>query len=89
MFVGHSLGGGLASAAAGRTGLDAITFNAAGVSKTYRGAPGKIVANYIRGDILSFLQDISPLPNAAGSRVSFSGRGGMLMRHSISQYTNR
>lgn len=67
----------------------AITFNAAGLSKTYRGSPGKIVANYIRGDILNFMQDISPLPDAAGTRVSFSGRGEMLVRHGSGQFTNR
>ena len=34
-FVGHSLGGGLASAASRATGCDAITFNAAALHETY------------------------------------------------------
>nr|WP_281375573.1 RHS repeat-associated core domain-containing protein [Haloferula luteola] len=88
-FVGHSLGGGLASAAAGATGGCAITFNSAGVSGTYRGSPGLITANFIRGDILSVGQDFSPLPNAAGSRVPFSGTGGPINRHFIRQFTQR
>ena len=85
-FVGHSLGGGLATAAAGATGLDAITFNAAGVSSTYLGTPGNITAHYIRGDILSMAQDFSPLPNASGNRISYPGKGNPKERHMLYQF---
>jgi pimeloyl-ACP methyl ester carboxylesterase len=70
VFVGHSLGGGLASAAAYATGGDATTFNAAGLSYEYQqGTPGTIRAHYIVGDIVSMSQDLSTLPSAAGQRI--------------------
>ena len=68
-MTGHSLGGGLASAAALASGRNAQTFNAAGLSdatinqaNTIRqtagaGGPGDIRAYYVRGEILSLLQD--------------------------------
>ncbi|WP_333572812.1 lipase family protein [Sphingomonas sp.] len=65
-ITGHSLGGGLASAAAVASGRDAQTFNAAGLSdatvrqaEAIRGsAPApKIAAFYVRGEILSAIQD--------------------------------
>lgn len=74
ILTGHSLGGGEASAASYATGLDAITFNAAGLSSRYsKGKSGEITAHFIRGDILSTLQDFSPLANAAGNRHGHSG----------------
>jgi hypothetical protein len=88
-FVGHSLGGGLASAAAYATGGNAVTFNAAGLSWRYRigtPGPGRITANYIRGDILSLGQDFTILPSAAGERLSFAGSGGVLARHGWAQF---
>ncbi len=85
-FVGHSLGGGLASAAAGATGGTAITFNAAGLSSTYSGSPGNVTAYYIRGDILSTAQDFSPLRNAIGMRIGSSGSGGPISRHLLYQF---
>ena len=83
-FVGHSLGGGLASAAAFATGGRAITFNAAGLHSRYRtGVPGEIRAHYIRGDPLSVLQDRIPfLPEAAGARIEHSFPYSGLGRHS-------
>jgi hypothetical protein len=86
IFVGHSLGGGLASAAAGATGGSAITFNAAGLGSTYRGHPGSIAAGYIRGDILSQGQDFTFLSNAAGTRNSFPGHGNPIDRHGWKQF---
>lgn len=87
LFTGHSLGGGLASAAAVGTGGRAITFNAAGLhSATVSGSHGGIRAHYIRGDWLSTLQDFTPLPNAAGTRISHPGRGGALARHGLDQF---
>lgn len=64
-FVGHSLGGGLASAASGASGLPAQTFNSAGLSNgTLSGldyADQSLVnATYVVGDVLSGLQDRVP-----------------------------
>lgn len=65
-ITGHSLGGGLASAAALACGRDAQTFNAAGLSdatirqaQAVRGAvpAPRIAAFYVRGEILSAIQD--------------------------------
>lgn len=76
-FVGHSLGGGLASAAAIVANVDATTFNAAGLhSSTTVDAHGigtgnadnLIDAYYVGGEILSTAQDTSPLPDAVGRR---------------------
>ena len=75
-FTGHSLGGGLASLAGLTAGEHTITFNSSGLSsgtlsryKVSRGsANGLIDAYYLRGEILSTLQDHSPLPKAVGTR---------------------
>lgn len=69
-FVGHSLGGGMASAASGASGLPAQTFNSAGLSNnTLSGldyADQSLVnATYVVGDILSRLQDNVPGMNEA------------------------
>lgn len=68
-FTGHSLGGGLASAGALAAGRDGTTFNAAGLhARTIDGAAQirlaagigaapDVHAFYVRGDILSALQD--------------------------------
>lgn len=68
-LTGHSLGGGLASAAAIASGRNAVTFNAAGLSdstissatqlRTQAGVAraGNVDAYYVRGEILSTLQD--------------------------------
>jgi Protein of unknown function (DUF2974) len=68
-LTGHSLGGGLASAAAIASGRPAQTFNAAGLSdttirtanqaRTAQGIAhaGAVSAFYIRGEILSAIQD--------------------------------
>ena len=92
VFVGHSLGGGLASAAAYATGANAITFNASGLSWRYRrkGKPGSIRAHYMRGEILSYMQDSSILlPNAAGRRILHRPKKwyhGRFKRHGIEQF---
>ena len=81
-ITGHSLGGGLASAAALASGRDAATFNAAGLSdNTIRqaeairagngGAAPDIAAFYVRGEILSAVQD-------GGDRVAGAIFGGVL-----------
>lgn len=87
IFVGHSLGGGLASAAAYATGGRAITFNAAGLSSRYSvGMPGDIRAHYIRGDILTSFQRWTPFPNAAGMPIPHAGFGNPLARHALEQF---
>jgi len=80
LFVGHSLGGGLASAAALATHRHAVTFNASGLSsgtiKRFDLDPsranGLITAFHTAGDILTFLQDATPLPGAVGARVTLA-----------------
>ena len=62
-FTGHSLGGGLATAAALHTNRPAVTFNAAGVNSwtTNLSNASRLITNYrVKGEVLSTLQD-SPL----------------------------
>lgn len=69
-FVGHSLGGGLASAAAHATGQPATTFNAAGLHLFNRNifSPPPIDAVRVRGEILTTVQSIVPIaPGAVGT----------------------
>lgn len=74
-YTGHSLGGGMASAAATRHGLPATTFNAAGLNaKNAEGynadimcvKPPDIDAVNVRGEILTGVQSLG-LPKAASS----------------------
>ena len=90
-LVGHSLGGGLASAGSFATGARAITFNAAGLHSRYReGEPGQIRAHYIRGDPLSLVQDFVPfLPEAAGTRIGHDYTGPFWERHSYEAFPGR
>jgi len=73
-FVGHSLGGGLASSAAAMSGAPAQTFNAAGLHPDTMARKGggmntdKTKAWFVEGDILSTVQDNLPLKEAAGMR---------------------
>lgn len=72
-MVGHSLGGGMASAAAGAGGFDASTFNAAGlhdntIAQLQRNDDARVTAYFIEGEALSVAQDDSRLPDAAGER---------------------
>ena len=81
-FVGHSLGGGLASAAAYRTGRPATTFNAAGISalsyvtNSISGGKSPVPSNprirnyYLPGEFLSTTQDYSLLVNASGTHIA-------------------
>lgn len=79
-YVGHSLGGGLASAAAAVSGAPATTFNAAGLNdKTlaevgFVSNPDNINAYTVKGDILSSLQDNASVvaSTAAGNRMPLS-----------------
>lgn len=60
IFVGHSLGGGLASANSRATGRDAIVFNPSALSKRYNSNPyNSKIATYIsEGDILDFVNRV-------------------------------
>lgn len=60
IFVGHSLGGGLASAMSRYTGVDAITFNSSALSHPeYKGneSDSKIAAYISNGDILDYVNE--------------------------------
>ncbi|RAE79022.1 type VI secretion system tip protein VgrG, partial [Burkholderia multivorans] len=88
-FTGHSLGGGLASAAAEASGSSAMTFNAAGLNPgtvaQYGGTvqPTNITAYRVDGDILTGLQEgrLGPIsdgtaqlmPKAVGTPVTLDG----------------
>ena len=71
-FTGHSLGGGLASAAAVITDQPAVTFNAAGLNANtvggYPAAPPPVDAYFVPGEMLSALQDnrVAVLSGLAG-----------------------
>lgn len=70
-FVGHSLGGGLASAAAAASGSPATTFNPAGLNPATLAAPmsgGPVTAVKVRGEAVSGLVNKIPgLPDAYGT----------------------
>ncbi len=91
IMTGHSLGGGIASAAAIATGSMGITFNAAGLSARYGGGTtgGQVYAHIMRGDPLNLLQNKLPgAPNVYGKRIyhshSLFNHGG----HSIDNFLN-
>ncbi|SIN89058.1 PAAR motif-containing protein [Vannielia litorea] len=72
-YTGHSLGGGMASAAATASGDPAYTFNAAGLHEnTMEGGDpnADVQAYYLRTDPLNAAQDArwSPMPEAFGNR---------------------
>jgi hypothetical protein len=70
-FTGHSLGGGEAAANAYKTGRDAITFNAAGVSPLtmLENSESKVDAYILLTDPLNVAQNNSPtLPDVNGTR---------------------
>jgi hypothetical protein len=77
--TGHSLGGGLASAAGSSGGLNGSTFNAAGLKGgtvgDYGGTPkpSDINAYRVEGEILTNLQEFS-----VGGSVAAAGVGGLL-----------
>ena len=71
-FVGHSLGGGLASAAAVAVGSDATTFNASGLHANTIAAGGRangnVVAIHVKGEMLTTLQENTSQLEAFGKR---------------------
>lgn len=98
-LVGHSLGGGLASLAALVYDINAITFNAAGLSKgvmedhgILNKYQGRITANIIHGEILNALFWNTQY-QAAGQFIFYwqpkKSDDGRISRHSINQFINR
>ena len=93
-FVGHSLGGGLASAASAVHREQATTFNAAGVNSnsvtpfggSLAGLDQLVDAFRIQGEFLSTFQD-SPsvvgllMPDSNGTAYYLKGDGGLFTRH--------
>ena len=89
-LVGHSLGGRLAEVAATASGLDAITFNAAGVhaASVPEGLPGagRITAYQTAGDPVTALHRHDAMPSAAGEAIALAGRRGRpITNHRIGQ----
>jgi len=78
-FTGHSLGGGLASAQAIATKIPAVTFNAAGLHPSTVSSDGRdlmrqasslVRAYYVEGEILSAIQDKSPIALASAATMT-------------------
>lgn len=95
-FVGHSLGGGLASAAAHSSGLPASTFNAAGLhdlnmqpSQSDYDAP-KIDAVRVDGEILTAIQSVGKklgvVPDAAGTPFPVKPASGLSRVFDLAKY---
>lgn len=89
VLTGHSLGGGLASAAAIVTRVNAVTFNAAGLhiqtvrnyGYTFKGANQRVKAYFTAGDQLSLMQDLPTgftvfgrMPSAIGQRIRIGNK---------------
>lgn len=99
IYVGHSLGGGLASAAASAMDGKAIVFNPAGLNSIYnRGGGHNIRAHIVIGEVLSTLQNdmVTPiggiLPDTVGNRIYHEPNSvfdGPVERHSRDQFTRR
>ncbi len=74
-FVGHSLGGGLASAAAHASGTHATTFNSAGLhwaNRSWFDAP-PIDAVQVKGELLTSVQSSLPIaPSGVGTPYSIA-----------------
>jgi RHS repeat-associated protein len=96
IFVGHSLGGGLASVAALAHSNVAVTFNAAGVSSWTLpeidfSIASQLIRSYrVQGDLLSTIQH-SPIwgalmPDGPGRNIYLPGRAStMLTRHGMNE----
>jgi hypothetical protein len=76
VFVGHSLGGGMASAAAIATGSKATTFNPAGLHRNtvpgrdYAKAAGDINAYIVDGEVLDWVSKSKTAPDSVGNRIT-------------------
>lgn len=93
-FVGHSLGGGLATAAAAVHGNRATTFNAAGVNQrtltphnaSLIGIDNRVDAFRVQGEFLSTFQDSDSfvgmlMPNSNGKPYYIRGEGNTFIKH--------
>ena len=70
MLTGSSLGGALAAYAGSKKDIYAVTFNAAGLHESNIGPHADKVTNYhMRGDALTRIQNLTPLPNAVGTQI--------------------
>ena len=101
-IVGHSLGGGLTSAASGAGNLQASTFNAAGLNKhtvaRYTGDPDavadpqNILAYRIKGEELTYTQEESKLskvmPTAVGQKIDMEPPDPGISRLDLHSMTN-
>ncbi|TGN17912.1 DUF2974 domain-containing protein [Leptospira idonii] len=98
-FTGHSLGGGLASAAAGITGSTAFTFNSANLNDATRTAMGdnanglenRVNYYYLPGELASLGQDSFNL-SAEGNRTALDGQLGrpwLVQRGFINLHSNQ
>jgi RHS repeat-associated protein len=85
VFVGHSLGGGLATAMAAVTGGRAVTFNAAGFN-SFRTSNVNVRNFYIRGEVLTTLQALTPLPSAWGTQIPYMGLHDPFSGHGIGNF---
>ena len=69
-LTGSSLGGALAAYAGSHKDIRTITFNAAGVHPDNVGPyAGKVTNYYMSGDILTRIQNTTPLPAAIGEQI--------------------
>ncbi|UVE64720.1 PAAR-like domain-containing protein [Burkholderia pyrrocinia] len=90
-IVGHSLGGGMASAASRTSGIAATTFNSAGLNPLtvarYGGTPvaSDIQAYRVEGEVLTAAQEKSHglMPTAVGEPHILPGQGGSVAKHGM------
>ncbi|MBN3723262.1 PAAR-like domain-containing protein [Burkholderia sp. Ac-20379] len=90
-IVGHSLGGGMASAASRTSGISATTFNSAGLNPAtvarYGGTPvaSDIQAYRVDGEVLTAVQEKSHglMPTAVGEPHVLPGQGGSVAKHGM------
>ncbi|KAG8151671.1 VgrG protein [Burkholderia catarinensis] len=90
-IVGHSLGGGMASAASRTSGIAATTFNSAGLNPAtvarYGGMPvtSDIQAYRVEGEVLTASQEKSHglMPTAVGEPHILPGQGGSIAKHGM------
>jgi hypothetical protein len=96
-IVGHSLGGGMSSAASGASGLPATTLNSAGLNPAtiarYGGmaVPSDIQALRVQGEVLTSVQEGALkgiAPKAVGAPYTLPGQGGSVSRHGMNQVIN-
>ncbi len=87
ILTGHSLGGGLASYAAIKTGLHATAVNSAPLALDHLGldprAASRITQYYVPGEALSILNEKNPLDVRPGLNIAVRGKDSILDPRSI------